>query len=215
METAPIDLKTAVLSAVVILGVETGLQIAVWPETFSPIALVGAARVLESLLIVILVHVSCAKGLAAIGLETCRLVHGLRRGLIWSAGFGVLVALVSAVIYITAGINLFDLIKTGLPATTGGKMLFFLIGGMVSPVAEEIVFRGVLYGYLKRWGVWAAVIFSTLLFVLAHTTGGRFPVAQIVGGVVFALAYERERSLVVPMVIHILGNLAIFSIALF
>jgi membrane protease YdiL (CAAX protease family) len=31
---------------------------------------------------------------------------------------------------------------------------------------------------------------------------------------VFAVAYERERNLVVPIVIHILGNLAIFTMTL-
>jgi membrane protease YdiL (CAAX protease family) len=35
-----------------------------------------------------------------------------------------------------------------------------------------------------------------------------------VGGVVFALAYEKEKNLLVPIVIHISGNLAIFALSL-
>ena len=86
---------------------------------------------------------------------------------------------------------------------------------MVSPITEEIVFRGVLYGYLRRWGILAAIIGSTVLFVLAHSIQGVFPLTQVVGGIVFAVAYEREHNLLVPMVIHILGNLAIFTVTLF
>jgi hypothetical protein len=38
---------------------------------------------------------------------------------------------------------------------------------------------------------------------------------QAVGGILFAVAYEVERSLLVPITIHVLGNLAIFSLSLF
>ncbi|MBW2341949.1 MAG: CPBP family intramembrane metalloprotease [Deltaproteobacteria bacterium] len=44
--------------------------------------------------------------------------------------------------------------------------------------------------------------------------GGRkgwgIPLPQVVGGIVFAVAYEIEGSLMVPITIHVLGNLAIF-----
>jgi hypothetical protein len=37
---------------------------------------------------------------------------------------------------------------------------------------------------------------------------------QIVGGVLFAIAYEIEGNLMTPITIHSLGNLAIFTISL-
>jgi hypothetical protein len=36
----------------------------------------------------------------------------------------------------------------------------------------------------------------------------------VVGGVLFAAAYEKEKNLLVPVTIHCLGNLAIFSLSL-
>jgi hypothetical protein len=36
----------------------------------------------------------------------------------------------------------------------------------------------------------------------------------MVGGIIFALAYEIERSLMVPVTIHVLGNMAIFTLSL-
>jgi membrane protease YdiL (CAAX protease family) len=36
----------------------------------------------------------------------------------------------------------------------------------------------------------------------------------MVGGIVFAVAYEVEGSLMVPITIHVLGNMAIFALSL-
>jgi membrane protease YdiL (CAAX protease family) len=215
MATKIIDLKTLLLSAAVILAVETCLQWVVWPKSISPVALIGAARVLEALVLLLLVQLSRPGGMAAIGLRPKSVAAGLKKGLIWSAGFGFLVLLVAVVLYLSSGVNAFEFMKSGQAHVRGGIWLFLLIGGVVSPVTEEIVFRGILYGYLRQWGILAAVVGSTLLFVLAHSIQGVFPLTQVVGGIVFAVAYERERNLLVPIVIHILGNLAIFSITLF
>jgi membrane protease YdiL (CAAX protease family) len=152
--------------------------------------------------------------MAAVGLQRRRLVTGLKKGLLWSACFGVIVLLVAITLYVSAGINVFDYLQ-GRPAAKRGLWLFLLIGGVISPITEEIVFRGVLYGYLRRWGMLAATIGSTVFFVLAHSIQGAFPITQIVGGLVFAVAYERERNLLVPIVIHMLGNLAIFTVTIF
>ena len=92
---------------------------------------------------------------------------------------------------------------------------FFLIGGMVGPIAEEVFFRGILYGFFRRWGVLVGLGLSTLIFVLIHLISHLFlPVTQVIGGIVFALAYEVEDSLLAPITIHALGNMAIFTLSL-
>jgi membrane protease YdiL (CAAX protease family) len=104
-------------------------------------------------------------------------------------------------------------LRNPLPVTGPDITLFFAVGGLIAPAAEEIVFRGLVYGYLRRWGVAAGLVGTTLLFAAAHMASG-IPLTQIVGGLVFALAYEKEKNLMVPVVIHVLGNLAIFSLSL-
>jgi len=215
MATKIIDLKTLALSAAIILAVELSLHWVPWPGSISTLALIGAARVLEGLWLLGLVHWLCPEGMAAIGLRPGTLTTGLKKGLVWSIGFGVLVLLVSVILYVSSGINAFELMQGGPSTAKRGIWLLLLVGGVVSPIAEEIAFRGVLYGYLRQWGVVAAVVVSTVVFVLAHAIQGVFPLTQVVGGIVFAVAYEKERNLMVPMVIHILGNLAIFSVTLF
>ena len=91
--------------------------------------------------------------------------------------------------------------------------MFFILGGFFAPLAEEIFFRGILYGFFRKWGISTAIIVSTLLFVLPHTSGHTLPITQIIGGILFAVSYEVEKNLLVPITIHSLGNLAIFTIA--
>ena len=207
-----INLKTLLAAAAVILCVEICLYWVAWPRSISPLVLIGAARAIEALLILVLVQFLNPNGTSAIGLQRKGFVIGIKKGLIWSAGFGLLVLLVSITLYISFNINVFDHMKGGASGAKSSVYLFLFIGGVLSPITEEIAFRGVLYGFIRRWGMLAAVVGSTILFVLAHSIQGAFPLTQIVGGLVFAVAYERERNLIVPIVIHILGNLAIFTV---
>lgn len=174
-----------------------------------PLALIGGTRLLQSALLVGLVW-SSASGLSAIGLSRPHIARGLKRGLLWSAGFGAVAAIAGMFLYF-AGTDPLALLHVSLPPEPVDQYLYFAVGGVIAPVAEELFFRGILYGFLRRWGVAAAILLSTTLFGLAHP--GVSPV-QLIGGIVFAWAYEQEKSLMTPMVIHCLGNLAIFSLAL-
>jgi hypothetical protein len=89
----------------------------------------------------------------------------------------------------------------------------YLVGGVIGPVAEEIFFRGIIFGFCRRWGFYAALLISTAFFVWPHFDGRHLPLTQIVGGIVFTIAYEKEKKMMVPVTIHCLGNMAIFSLA--
>ena len=210
MEADRIEIKTVFISVVVVAVIEAAVGIAASTGAYSSTPLLGAARLLEAVLIVLIV-LNRERGLSSIGLALSGMFFGLKRGLVWSAGFGIIVLLVSAALF-AAGINPLALIHTRLPAGRNEVILFFLVGGIVSPVAEEIFFRGIIYRFFRRWGVFAAVILSTLAFVLAHSAGSGIPLPQITGGILFAIAYEKEGNLTVPITIHILGNMAIFSL---
>ncbi|MCG7851784.1 MAG: CPBP family intramembrane metalloprotease [Methanosarcinaceae archaeon] len=70
-----------------------------------------------------------------------------------------------------------------------------MVGAGVAPIAEEIYFRGLVYGYLRRWGSVAAILGSTLLFVAVHPDLQNIPFPQIIGGLLFAISYEVEKNL--------------------
>lgn len=213
MEANKIEIKTLAISLATIVSIEWATSVVISKGLYMPMIILGAARLLEIILLLLIVQI-WGKGLPSIGLAHSKIAFGLKKGLIWSAGFGV-VASFAFVVLFAAHMNPLRLIQLQLPAKPIEIAFFFLIGGMVGPIAEEVFFRGILYGFFRRWGVLVALVLSTLLFVLIHLISHLFlPVTQVIGGIVFALAYEVEDSLLAPITIHALGNLAIFTLSL-
>jgi uncharacterized protein len=208
LEAKEIPIRTLFLCLAAVLAVELGTMVV----TAHPMLILGGARLLEILLIVLIV-VTWGKGLSSIGLARSEMVSGLKKGLIWSAGFGAITALACVGLF-AASINPLTIIRAQLPTQTSDLILFFIVGGLLGPAAEELFFRGILYGFLRRWGVIVALVFSTLIFVLCHPIQHGIPITRLLGGILFAVAYEISGSLIVPIIIHGLGNLAIFTISL-
>jgi len=212
MEAARIQVRTLLLCLGAVIAVEAGARLGIPGKTSDPMMVLGAMRLLQAGLILMIVWIR-EKGLASLGLSWKGLVSGIGKGVIWSAGFGLIVLLAGVLLYVL-GIHALSLIHTPVPANSAHILLFFLVGGIIAPVTEEMLFRGVLYGFLRRWGAVAAILLSTLAFVLAHPVFPAIPITQAVGGLLFAVAYEVEKNLMAPITIHVLGNMAIFAISL-
>ncbi|MCD8396044.1 MAG: CPBP family intramembrane metalloprotease [Lachnospiraceae bacterium] len=97
-------------------------------------------------------------------------------------------------------------------ALLSSQMAMQLLGpGFLVPIAEELIFRGLVYKRMKtRLSVGQAVFFSALLFALYHGNPIQmiyaFPMALLL-----ALLYDRDGSLAVPILFHMGANLtAIF-----
>ncbi len=183
------------------------------------LTLTGAAR-LAAFTFLLLLFYQRPGGLSAIGLDPARLSSGVRDGLIWSFAFGMAAGVIALGLAL-AGFDPAALIYIHLPDNTRRLILFFLVGGIAAPVAEELFFRGIIYGFLRnrlraslgRAGIAWAIILTTILFAGAHGIRGGFPLTQVVGGLVFCLAYEQSKSLATPMVIHCSGNTALFFLS--
>jgi len=212
MEAKKIEVKIFFLSLATLVLIEITATLFMSGIRISPMVLTGVIRLIEMTLIILIVFF-WGRGLPSIGLAPSTMVKGLIRGLSWSAGFGIITFVVFIVLFLV-DINPLALIHTRLPGKSGEIVLFLLVGGMIGPVAEEIFFRGIIYGFFRRWGVLAALILSSVMFVLAHFATTGIPVTQMVGGIIFAIAYEKEGSLIVPITIHTLGNMAIFTLSL-
>ena len=210
MAAKKIALKTLVASIAAVLISEILFRPIITAVFSSPLPGLGLTRILE-IMVLVLIVIQLEKSADAIGLAPEKFSAGILKGMIWSAGFGIAAGILILAIY-AVGLNALQLLLTPLPDAKMLVLIYLVVGGVVGPVAEEIFFRGILFGFFRHWGVFAAVALSTLLFVLPHLTGSSLPFTQFVGGIVFAIAYERENKLLVPITIHCLGNLAIFSI---
>ena len=212
MVVKTIETKIVFLALAALVTTEVAIRGFISGSVQCPMFVLGVGRVAQVLILLVIVS-TWGTGSSSIGLARGQILIGLERGLIWSGVFGICACLGFAVLYAT-DINPLKLIKTHLPPSTQGIVLFFVVGGLVAPIAEEVFFRGIVYGFLRRWGVLLALIGTTVIFVLAHAVTSRIPLTQIVGGIVFAVAYEVEGNLMVPITIHVLGNMAIFALSL-
>jgi CAAX protease family protein len=86
----------------------------------------------------------------------------------------------------------------GLTLTIFGICLF-------GPLCEELYFRGILYGALRRFGPLLATLGSSLLFAVVHFTPAAIPVLMVIG-IALALLYELTGSLWPPIAFHVLNN---------
>jgi membrane protease YdiL (CAAX protease family) len=212
MGTNTIQLKTICGTLAWILFVEVSAwRVARDVVPGAPIAVIGFARILQILGMLFIV-IRQEGGLYAVGAARSNWMAGLRRGALWSAGFA-LAAGIGMGLGFLLGHNPLLWIKAPLPREFPLLMTFIIVGGLVAPMAEELCFRGILYTYFRRWGIPCAVSVSTIIFVALHCVHG-IPIVQIIGGLVFAAAYEISGNLLVPVTIHVLGNLAIFALSL-
>ncbi len=148
-----------------------------------------------------------ARAFAALGFQPAR----LRDFFVWGA-----VVFVSALV-LRQAVGLFqqvtgrpvqvpayDVMSWGLADLGLPAMLF--LAALLAPLAEEIAFRGVIFGWLRRrLSFLPAAILQALPFGLLHIQLEHVLYATLLG-VMLALARERGRSLWVPVVIHVVIN---------
>ena len=210
MEPGNVPLKTLGAATAGILAVEVLARWAAGHAALPVLAVTGAARVIDLAWIAWAVH-RWGPGPRGLGVDRGRWGAGLSRGCLWSIAFGALAAIAYGTLRL-AGVDAVGLVVGGRPSRPADPVLLFLVGGLIAPAAEEAYFRGLVFGFLRRWGFAPALVLSTAVFAGLHSAGAGIPVTQLVGGLVFAAAYEKERSLIVPILIHTLGNLALFSL---
>ena len=90
-----------------------------------------------------------------------------------------------------------------------GTVVFELLGScLVIPIAEELLFRGVVYKRLKLYfGVTPALIGSALIFGIMHVNLVQFLYAAVIG-LFLAFVLEKTGKLSMAVLGHIAANLA-------
>lgn len=208
MATIRVELKPFLQSIFVVLSLEILIGIAVKQILMNSLLQLGLLRIAE---IVFLLFICHRNGIVTpcMGISVDTMPRDVIWGMAWSIGFGMIVLFFALALFIF-NINIMAMLEIRLPVENFNLALFFLVGGLIGPVAEELFFRGMVFGFFRRWGFWVAMVISTTAFAAAHGMNSSFPFIQIVGGALFAFSYEKTGNLMVPMTIHVLGNLAIF-----
>lgn len=108
-----------------------------------------------------------------------------------------------------------ELLPSDMPSGTVAALasilfhpLGFLIVGILTPIAEEMVFRGAILRKLLPYvrNPWIAIIISAAVFGIAHGNVPQFVHAVIVG-ILLGWTYWRTRSILPALVVHWVNNL--------
>lgn len=93
---------------------------------------------------------------------------------------------------------------------TGQLVMAFVALVIIAPVVEEVIFRGLLLpAYVKRWGIWAGTLVTSLLFGLVHWQLN-VGIITFIMGLLLAWLYLKSRSLWPAIMFHSLKNLLAF-----
>lgn len=85
------------------------------------------------------------------------------------------------------------------------KSLFIFLVVLLGPITEELIFRGMVYNFLKKFmKVELAIILTSITFSLFHPIE-MFPEILVLS-IMMNYFYETRGSLVVPITLHSLNN---------
>lgn len=146
-----------------------------------------------------------------------------RRGWLWVAA---VITTISIPLRAAIGVVVVLLLETLFKSGTGGLQartdilavggsfswvnfgLTLLGAGVLAPISEEIYFRGLLHGWFQARiaRFWPRVLISSAIFGLAHADSVAVVIPSLALGLVNAIAYEKSKSLWLPIAIHALNN---------
>jgi membrane protease YdiL (CAAX protease family) len=142
----------------------------------------------------------------ALGLGSARVGSSVAYVVVGYVLFLVISGLWTSLLGVTGRDNV--AVELGSRDSAGALIAAGLLVGAVAPVAEELFFRGFVFGALRRHGFWPAAVVSGLLFGGAHVAsspiGFLLPLAAL--GVILCAVYERTGSLLPGIGLHCLNN---------
>ena len=91
--------------------------------------------------------------------------------------------------------------------TVFSVLIAFISAAIISPIYEEIFYRGFLYRWLRtRIGLTGGLLLSSLIFSVAHIPTYNVMPVNFLSGMIFAYAYERTNSILPSILIHGITN---------
>ncbi len=179
----------------------------------------GLDPVVYGLVFAALSGIACIAGFAAAVLLRIRslIAFGVRsvsrRWLLIGVGAGLVAFVLKGLaimtwIQITGGDtkNVQDIYAEGGSGGLLSLILATVLIAIVTPLGEELLFRGVVTNALLRYGPFVGVVGSSLIFALMHGVNNVFPAALVVG-LIAAEVYRRSGSVWPAVVVHVVVNL--------
>ena len=86
-------------------------------------------------------------------------------------------------------------------------LIYIVCTGILGPILEELLFRGIVFNKLKTFNKqMKSILLVTLIFALFHSN----PVQMLYAfclGFILVYVYEKHKNIMVPMLVHISSNI--------
>ena len=137
---------------------------------------------------------------------------GVAKALGWGVGAGLAAALAGAV-YLYA-LRRMDLLQDVMRESARGlstNVWIPLLAVVAAPIFEEFIFRGLIFGGLRRsLDAFPAIVASAAVFAIVHPPVSMIPVFAL--GLGAAWAFDRSKMLLAPMIAHGIYNAVMLSL---
>ena len=191
----------AMIAVVIFFSINPGA----WDISWDQLSLSWLTTLYLSLNLAVILVVWLMTSVSSVKITTRSI--GLRRVSAWwlfvGAALGLTcwaVAGVAGALYFWVTGNVFYTAREEFfPGLSGASFLdlifFWIASGLLTAMTNELLFRGILYTYLRRWGIGLAVSVSAAVFGLVCFAFNVELLVIISVGAVLALIYERSGSL--------------------
>ncbi len=99
------------------------------------------------------------------------------------------------------------LLKTSLFDNNNNLIVTLVSTGLIGPIIEELMFRGIIYNELKnKYSNMKAILITTIFFAIIH-----FNIIQILYGLIIGFilifVYEKYKTIKAPIILHMASNI--------
>lgn len=137
-------------------------------------------------------------------------IKNLKKSLYLGLGGGIFIVILGflfTLIFAKGNLSISNKLSQSISLSKTNLFLSLFSTGLIVPIGEEVFFRGFVYNiFKKRVGILLAFILSSLLFALWHGMSNLI-VLYFFYGIIYIFLYESNRSLVAPIIAHVLNNL--------
>lgn len=86
-------------------------------------------------------------------------------------------------------------------------LLAIISSGLVGPIIEEYIMRGIIYNELKKkYPIMKSIVLATLIFALFHLNFIQMIYALVLGFILIYV-YEKSKNIKIPIILHITSNI--------
>ena len=119
----------------------------------------------------------------------------------------ILIGIILSLIYNVFAYYFNFLLKTSLFDNNNNLIITLISTGLIGPIIEELMFRGIIYNELKnKYSNMKAILITTIFFAVIHMNIIQILYAFALGFILIYV-YEKYKNIKAPIILHMASNM--------